>query len=1264
MKILISCLTFFLILNITFAQQKRIYLAPDDHTDYMWATDEAGYKQAFLDMLDYYIALNESTANDSAPYQNKWNCDGSFWVYTYRNNRTTAQFQKLINQIKLGQITVPLNTLVALPGIEPVETLIRGMYYAGSLEKEFGLNLELAFSMEDQVMPLGLASIWAGCGAKYSWHGVCGCATKVTGFNSRPHEIYWYKGLDGQKVLMKWYSKVTNSQNLGGYAEANDPIASISSCKTLMNNTVKYPYSISGAFGRGWDAIETLTNEFPGDAKNNTNANYQVIVSNEIDFFKDFESHYGNSLPSETVSYGTEWGNLVASLAEISASMKRSTEKLRGAEALYTIVSLKDNTFGTNLSAQRQLAWIASALYYDHDWTADGSISRHDRATWERKMATEFGSYVDTLYNRSLVRLGQLVIKPNTSDEVFFVLNSLGWSRTDYCDYPYSGSQNVHVIDKSNSGEIPYQFITKKGINYLRILASNVPSAGYKLFEIVPGPSSVVLNSAATITNNVIENSIYKITLTKQGVIKSLIDKSNSNQEFVKSVNNLYINDLGSGLGENGNNLQTENIGAVSVTLVSSSNFPLQHTSKITLFRNSRRIEIENTITQNYSNVLTYAFSLNITNPDIWHEEAGAVLHAKSVSNGGNYSDVIQRLDWLTLNHFADITGNSYGVTLSNRDCYLMKPGNSTVTTLDNATPQINVLAGGQIDADKGLGIPNQDGDSYFEDYFGLTTHTSSFNATSAMKFSLEHQNALISGKVLGSTGYTGNTFSLINVSNTNDLLWAFKPAEEGINNGIVFRLWNMDNSDNNCTISSDYTINQYRSITHLETDIGSLTQVSGSFSTTVGHNRMQSFRIFINDTSSSTKSSQTITFNTLAVNVYGNSDFDPGAIASSGLPVSYTSDNINVADIQFGLVHIVGAGSCNITASQAGNSNYLAAPPVSQLLTVNMAPQSITFNVLPSISYYNPDFDPGAFASSGLPVSYSSDDTTVAKILNGLVHITGIGTCNITAIQTGNNNYETASSVTRGLTINNNAYQSIIFNAFPAETYGNPDFDPGATASSGLAISYSSDNINVASIKSNNIHITGAGNSNITAWQNGNTDYSAAVPVTLPLLVNKAILVVKAIDTSRVEEQDNPKFRLAYSGFVAGDDTSVLEVKPIASCAAIFTSTPGYYTIVVSGGWDNNYNFDYVNGILTVTPSTGIRYSILDNAKVYPNPASNYISIKSKNVGNIRIQLFDMLGHKLLDIYTPDRNINISTINPGIYNLRVDRTRIRLVKI
>ncbi|MFD0763319.1 cadherin-like beta sandwich domain-containing protein [Mucilaginibacter lutimaris] len=99
----------------------------------------------------------------------------------------------------------------------------------------------------------------------------------------------------------------------------------------------------------------------------------------------------------------------------------------------------------------------------------------------------------------------------------------------------------------------------------------------------------------------------------------------------------------------------------------------------------------------------------------------------------------------------------------------------------------------------------------------------------------------------------------------------------------------------------------------------------------------------------------QTITFNTLPAKSYGDADFAPGATASSGLTVSYSSDNTAVATIVSGQIHIVGVGTANITASQAGDGNYNAATSVIQTLTVSKATVNVTANAQTKV-YGNSD--------------------------------------------------------------------------------------------------------------------------------------------------------------------------------------------------------------------------------------------------------------------------------------------------------------------
>jgi autotransporter-associated beta strand protein len=82
-------------------------------------------------------------------------------------------------------------------------------------------------------------------------------------------------------------------------------------------------------------------------------------------------------------------------------------------------------------------------------------------------------------------------------------------------------------------------------------------------------------------------------------------------------------------------------------------------------------------------------------------------------------------------------------------------------------------------------------------------------------------------------------------------------------------------------------------------------------------------------------KASQTITFGALATVPDDSAPFALTATASSGLAVSYTNSNPDVATVSGNTVSIVGPGSTTITASQTGNANFNPATSVPQTLTV-----------------------------------------------------------------------------------------------------------------------------------------------------------------------------------------------------------------------------------------------------------------------------------------------------------------------------------------
>ncbi len=322
-------------------------------------------------------------------------------------------------------------------------------------------------------------------------------------------------------------------------------------------------------------------------------------------------------------------------------------------------------------------------------------------------------------------------------------------------------------------------------------------------------------------------------------------------------------------------------------------------------------------------------------------------------------------------------------------------------------------------------------------------------------------------------------------------------------------------------------------------------------------------------------KAPQSMTFNALAARTYGDADFSPEAAAGSGLPASYSSSNPSVATVVKNQIHIVGAGSSTITASQAGDENHLPAEPVRQVLTVNKAkatvtitgleqtydgtikqarastvpegldvaltydkkaeapvqagaypvaaevrdanyegsaaatltiakaPQSVTFNALAARTYGDAPFALSATVSSGLTATYGSSNPAVAAISGSSVTIAGAGTAEITAYQAGDENHLPVQPIKQVLSVAK-AGQSITFAALAALTYGDTDFSP-AIVSSGLPVSYTSSNPSVATVVENHIRIVGAGSSTITASNPGDNNYLPAKPVQQTLTVNKA---------------------------------------------------------------------------------------------------------------------------------------------------------------
>ncbi len=258
-------------------------------------------------------------------------------------------------------------------------------------------------------------------------------------------------------------------------------------------------------------------------------------------------------------------------------------------------------------------------------------------------------------------------------------------------------------------------------------------------------------------------------------------------------------------------------------------------------------------------------------------------------------------------------------------------------------------------------------------------------------------------------------------------------------------------------------------------------------------------------------KSPQTISFTSTAPAgaIVGGSAYHVTATASSGFAVAFSAaaGSAGICTVAGSTVSLVGAGTCTINANQSGNGSYLAAPQKQQSFTIGHASQTISFTSAPpgSAVVGGSTYHLTASASSGLAVAFSAaaGSAGICTVAGSTVSLVGAGTCTINANQSGNGNYQAAPQVQQSFAVGKGS-QTITFTSTPPANAiswgggGTSFYIPSATASSGLAVSFTIDSSSshVCFIWIGIVAFFGKGTCIIYANQPGNATYLPAPQV------------------------------------------------------------------------------------------------------------------------------------------------------------------------
>jgi Domain of unknown function (DUF4214)/Bacterial TSP3 repeat len=302
-------------------------------------------------------------------------------------------------------------------------------------------------------------------------------------------------------------------------------------------------------------------------------------------------------------------------------------------------------------------------------------------------------------------------------------------------------------------------------------------------------------------------------------------------------------------------------------------------------------------------------------------------------------------------------------------------------------------------------------------------------------------------------------------------------------------------------------------------------------------------------------------------------------ATASSTLAVSFTSDTGTICatgGTNGTSVTLLGVGVCTLRASQAGDSNYLPATPVTQSFTIAQARTTLTL----SSETISPVYGSAVIVRANVTGRGTPSGSVNLSHLNvGVCTITlvgGSGSCNLPGLVGGNN---TVSGIYSGDATNGasaaivelvlgRANQTIDFAALPNRNLGDAPLNLSASANSALDVVFTSSTPSICAFDrpvftpaglrySNRLTLLTTGTCVINATQAGNTNYNAAPAVVRSFTVNAAPLQSQAITFAAPATQTLPTSGTATVAINASS-SSALPVSFASQSGAVCTVTTG----------------------------------------------------------------------------------------------------------
>jgi len=488
-----------------FRPEGKIWMVGHSHLDiaFHWATRHGARKAA-------RTAVVQLALMDEFPEFRF--CQTQPWTYACIKRFWPRVFARLKEKVRAGQWE-PIGAMWVEPdcNLPSGESLVRQMLLGQRFwEREFGIRSRTVFMPDVFGCSWILPQIMRRAGVNYflthkqsTWNDT----------NTFPHSLFWWKGIDGSRVLAVIPSSHFISQVLPQQLLEN---------WTKWRQRREFPESLyCFGYGDGGGGPTRQMLEYARRVKHLPGL--PRMEHTRVEDYLDRAVKKARNLPV--------WED------ELYLEMHRGTYTTKGHFKRWN--RLAECAF--------REAELWSALRFACGGAADSAYpqERLNRG-WDALLTNQFHDIIPGSHTEQVAEEGYITFPRNLrlAEEIrdaalqalaagvdaggllVVVFNSLPWERTDVVETIVRVTGDFHLVDGSGR-PVVFQVVGREGeATRIVFVAEDVPSVGYCTFRIVPGaPPRKARRAELRVARDLLENAFFRLRLERGGCLESIRDK-------------------------------------------------------------------------------------------------------------------------------------------------------------------------------------------------------------------------------------------------------------------------------------------------------------------------------------------------------------------------------------------------------------------------------------------------------------------------------------------------------------------------------------------------------------------------------------------------------------------------------------------------------------------------------------------------------------------------------------------------------------------